>query len=330
MSVKNAEQFEKGEMLAADQSARTLQAGPSHSLNRPVPQSINAPAISSMKSHQDTRKQSSNNSIARTNQEIIHTAVPRITISSVSDLACIKKFVTLRVQKQWPPREPVDAIAHGTAVHEILRDLYSYNRHGDSLDLAHIDAITRRAVYKGRYSEACDRDIAIARAKIAAMAFVESDDGDDIEGTKRCEELIEFEVGENGQALYLVSATLDRVIVRQSEPDLLVVRDYKTGKAGVDLRQALIQLWAAKQRYKGFARYKLEVDSLNDDDRIEREVIWGKDLIGQKAVLHQLAKRVLSASMYIAEPGPQCTYCPLRPTCDVAESVEFDIDEDLR
>ena len=59
--------------------------------------------------------------------DTIQTSLPHLTPSSLNDLECPKKYETLQIRKQWQSREPTAAVANGTAIHAVLRELY-HNR----------------------------------------------------------------------------------------------------------------------------------------------------------------------------------------------------------
>lgn len=258
----------------------------------------------------------------------VWTVVPRITPSSANDLECPKKYKTLRIDKNWPMREPMDSVAHGIAVHDVLRQVYA-TRVGGQPNLAHVEALTRTAVYRGRYSDRQDRQEAVQRVIAAVCGYVGCDDAEDVEGTIDLERQSEFVYQHQGKPLFMVSAKLDRTLVRASQPTRLVNRDYKTTRPRIDLREAFVALWVAKKQYPGYSSYALELDWIDEDNRVRRDVIEGHELRGQHAVMTELALNVLMAQEWPAIPGDTCTYCPLRSQCQGLPVEELAEGEDV-
>ena len=261
-------------------------------------------------------------------KDIIQTDLPRITPSSVGDLECSKKYWKLRVQKEWPKREPLEAVAHGNAVHKVLRQVY-LRRANSEPDMRNLRALAEGAVGGERYPEGYDHSRAVKRVIDAVGGFVNSDDYEDVDGTIALERQVEFPFIRHGEPLYLVSATLDRILVRASRPTQLVVRDYKTTAQRINLQEAFIILWVAKRAYPDFESYALEYDWLDEENRVKRDTIPGTQLRGQHRIITEAAVRVLTATEHHAEPGACCTYCPLRVECQRLDPVEIEEGEEI-
>jgi len=97
--------------------------------------------------------------------DIAHvSSLPRITPSAISDLDCGHRYHQLRMLKAWPSRPMIEAVAHSTAVHEVLRLAYAH-RIGGRPCLEHVEAWARTAVWCGRFPDGtaghpcrCDAD----------------------------------------------------------------------------------------------------------------------------------------------------------------------------
>ena len=259
----------------------------------------------------------------------LQTELPRVTSSSINDLmGCPEKYRRLRVERNWPYREPILATAHGTAVHWVVMNVYQSRRGGEP-DLTNVMALARDAVRRGRYPKEIDREEQIRRVVDDVRAFAQADDAEDVDGTIGLEVQGEFLVTYEGIPLYLMSATLDRVLIRITEKSRLVVRELKTGVPRVDLRVAYVILRVAKKLYPDFASYALEIDSFDGEHRVTRDIIEGKELNGQHAIISERAREVFLAGRQGNWPrvsGDSCTYCPSRQSC-VRCPAEETIDE---
>ena len=114
--------------------------------------------------------------------EIVKTTAPRITVSSLQDLACPKRYKRKRIDRIWEPRDAIYAVANGTAVHRVLRDVYEARR-GWEVSLKHLEDQALDSVYATKYPVGFDRDGAVARVIASVRGFVEADDEEAIEGT---------------------------------------------------------------------------------------------------------------------------------------------------
>ena len=261
--------------------------------------------------------------------DTVWTHVPRITPSSVGDLECARKYHTLRVEKKWPSRPPLENVAFGTAVHDVLRQLYM-TRNGGILDLTNVEAMARSSVYRARYPRDVDRQRALAKVMEAVCMYVTNDDEEDIAATLDLERMTEFPFRHCGQDIYMVSAKIDRTLVRPSAPSRLVARDYKLTAQRIDLREAFILLWSAKQMRPGYESYAIEYDWIDAEERqVRRDVVEGYELKGQHTIIRDAALRILSADDHPPSPGDACTFCPLRQNCQGLDAVELAEGEDI-
>ena len=260
----------------------------------------------------------------------VWTDLPRITPSSVGDLTgCGKRFAETRILKNWGSnnRDFPESVAHGTAVHAVLRDVF-HDRQGDEVNLTNLGALSRAAVYKGRYPQGFDRERAVERVMEAVCGYARSQVPEDVAGTIRCEDQIEFPFIWEGRPLCLVSATLDRTLVRPSEnepgePGRLVVKEYKTTRPKIDLQEVFIAMFAARHAYPGYASYAMEIDWIADDGTVSTDTIEGRELRGLHPVIFQAAVRVIHEGQWDACPSERCTFCHLRPQCQKLPTVEM-------
>lgn len=261
-------------------------------------------------------------------REVVRTNVPRVTVSSVVDLlACPKKFNHDRVSRDWGNEEPSDNVERGKALHSVMRELYSRRIDGE-VPLDYLDAIVDRALKKGRFSVDADKEAEKRRVSSMSRTLVESDDFEDINGTVAVEISIEYDLYCNGRPLVKISARLDRVLVRASEPRVLVVRDYKSGRIKIDLSEVYIILRAAKHKWRDYDRYLLEMDGFDEDGRVVRETVDYEECRDQHDYFRTRAVEVLSRGYdygdWPASPGERCTYCRIRKDCQGLPDDDID------
>ena len=178
----------------------------------------------------------------------VWTDLPRISPSSVGDLTgCPKRYAETRILHNWGSnnREYPESVAHGTATHAVLRDVFR-GRQAGLVDLANVGALARTAVFKGRYPKDFDRERAIDHVIEAVCGYVRSQEPEDVQGTIRCEDQIQFPFSWEGKPLCMVSATLDRVLVRPAQATRLVIKEYKTTRPRIDLQEIFVAMLAAR------------------------------------------------------------------------------------
>ena len=112
-------------------------------------------------------------------------------------------------------------------MHDVLRQVYT-TRRGSVLDLTNVEAMARSAVYKARYPRDVDRAHALVKVVEAVCIYVTNDDEEDIAATLDLERMTEFPFRHGGQDIYMVSAKIDRTLVRPSAPSRLVARRVRT------------------------------------------------------------------------------------------------------
>lgn len=246
--------------------------------------------------------------------------LPRLTPSNIADLECRKRYHVLRTLRQWPPRPLNLQTEFGIAFHEVVRHVYD-PRHRPLPNLEHIDAWVQAAFYARRVP----RDMLeaeCARCTRLVKQYIANDE--DADYTLEVERQGEFPIAVEGRPLFLLSAKLDRVIVRASDRKRLVVRDYKTSRPYRSLEEAFLQLWVAKLLYPSYKKYALELDWIGEEGDVERDVIEGGMLRGMHAMIRDKAIRVFTSDDHGAEAGEACFRCPLRPGCQPEAAVELD------
>jgi hypothetical protein len=252
--------------------------------------------------------------------------LPRLTPSNVADLACAKKFSTLRIRNEWPPRKDNGFNLNqefGTAVHEVLRNLYDPNN-SPVPNLTHMDAITQSAFFARGYPDETIREEEIERCKQIVTSYVVRDF--EAEGTVDVERQSEFAIHHGGKPLFLLSAKMDRVVVRPSYPETLVVKDYKCGKRHLNLEEAFILLWAAKLQYPNYKRHHLELEWLCINNVYQVDVITPFMLRGLYSKIKDRALKIFQSDDYPAEPGETCCWCPLKSVCQPRSTESFSLD----
>ena len=252
-------------------------------------------------------------------RESVRTNIPRVTVSSIADLlACPRKFYETRIMRNWNQDSPNDNLERGKALHAVLRDLYNLRTDG-TIPLDRLEVIVDRNVRRTNYSPDADKENERRRVMTMADAFVRSDDWEDIAGTIAVEKSIEYDLYSQGKALIKFSARLDRVLVRESDPQILVIRDYKSGAIKVDLAEVYVILRAAKHQWPSYREYVLELDGLSADDRIVRETVNYEECREMHDYFRTRAVEVLEAGYesnnWPACEGSCCVYCSLRESC---------------
>lgn len=238
------------------------------------------------------------------------------------DLECPKKFQILRVLNQWPEEPNSYDNRFPNALHAALRDVFDPTKgippHTDRIDL-----YAKQAIYAARYSDPAQREVEISRCKLALRRYLANDSEEDITGTIAVEVSGRFSLG-NPAPICEVSARLDRIIVRESDPNTLIVRDYKTGRPRIDLAVAFVQLFVAMALYPDYEKYAVEYDWIDlTSGTVERDTVNGTDLRG---VIYEIASRVIEfgkSTDYPAHPGEVCTYCPLRSKCQPSKTIHL-------
>lgn len=251
--------------------------------------------------------------------DIAHVSeLPRVTVSSLSDLDCGYRHQKLRVEKAWPRRPHVEAVAFGVCVHETVRLAY-FNRRGDQPCVDHLEAWARTSVWRNRWPEGVDKRAQVQKVVSAVCAIIGNDESDPeaVEGIIDLELPIESPIWHEGEAIGIFSCRLDQTLVRASEPDHLIVRDFKTNLPRIDLRQVYIGLALAKRVYRdrGYKRYSMEYLWVDEDNRITMEIVEDRDLKGVHAVVMGAAIKALTDTEHKPTTSEACVFCPLRETC---------------
>jgi len=250
-----------------------------------------------------------------TPHETIQTTAPRLTPSAVNDLLCPKKYKRLRIDRLWPKRDPILAVAHGKAVHAVLQAVYAA-RVGGTVSLDNLEALTRGAVRDTWYPQEIEREREVQRVMAAVRGFVDADDYEDISGILDLEREGQFEIRMGGRALCVMSATLDCTLVRASEDDTVVIRERKTTAQRIDLKECYIQMRVARKMYPAYPRVVIEFDWLDEDNRVARDTITMREVKGQHQIVLGMAYRVLTATEFPAIPcEAACRFCPSRDEC---------------
>ena len=159
--------------------------------------------------------------------------------------------------------------------------------------------------------------------------YMEEDE--DAEATTAVELSGNFPVEISGTTGFHISARLDRIIVRPSSPEVLIVRDYKVASSlrPLDPIQIYLNLCVAKLAHKGaFKRYVLELVNLTDDC-VETTEYHSANLKGVHKHVVSLVHRYESATEHPATRSETLPVLPLAgenakqtaqrfPTTDIA------------
>lgn len=160
-------------------------------------------------------------------------------------------------------------------------------------------------------SEETDKVIA------AVCAFAENDasDPEAVAGIIELEAQLEHPLLHEGEEIGLYSAKLDQILCRVSDPDRLIVREFKTKSPRIDLRECVLQLGLAKRKYPDFDHYAIEFLWLDEDGRVTMDVVQDSDLKGIHAVVREAAISALTDTEHKTTTGEGCVYCPNRDRC---------------
>jgi hypothetical protein len=138
------------------------------------------------------------------------------------------------------------------------------------------------------------------------------------------------------RVLCILSARLDCVLFRRSNPDTLIIRERKTTAQRVDLKECYIMMRIAKKKYPEYKQIVIEFDWLDSDNRVIRDTITQREVAGQHKIVMGMAYKVLTATEYPAVPGEQvCKFCPHRIACqglpadEIAETALQQMAEEL-
>ena len=179
------------------------------------------------------------------------------------------------------------------------------------MNLANLGALSRTAVYKGRYPKGFDRERAVQRARRPSAA-TPGPGPRGVVGTIKCEDQIEFPFSWEGRPLCMISATLDRVLVRPDQPNAPrgegVQDDQAEDRPTGNIRCAL----CGPPRLPGLRdlRHGDRLDA--EDGTVSTDTIEGRELRGLHPVIFQAAVKVIHEKQWDACPSERCTFC-LRP-----------------
>lgn len=248
--------------------------------------------------------------------------MPTIMPSSITDLMdCAAKYHSLRVLREWPSRPPHMGAEFGIGFHQVVRQVYD-PRNGPLPCLDHLLVWTRAAFFARRYSDHVFRDKEIDRCCWVVCAYTAQDE--DAQATIAVEQEGVFPIHHNGEALFRLRARLDRIIVRASDPSTLVVRDYKCARPAVNLYEAYVNLRVAKLLYPAYKHYTLELDWIDADGRVERDLIRGGSLRGIEALVRARALEVFSSADRPKQPGEHCLRCAIQEKCQAQLPVTLE------
>jgi hypothetical protein len=258
--------------------------------------------------------------------DTIQTVAPRLTPSSVNDLLCPAKYKLLRIDRVWKKRDPLVPVAHGKSVHQVLNIVYSA-RVGGEVDLSNLEAQARGAVMNNWYPRGIDVEEQVRRVMAAVRGFAAADDYEDIQGILPggLEKGGEFSLRlEDGRVLCVLSAVLDCLLVRDSQPDTLIIRERKTTAQRIDLKECYIQMRIARKMFPQYPNIAIEFDWLDEDNRVIRDTVTARMVRGQHQIVLGMAYRVLTATEFQAVPGEtQCRYCSEREKCQQLPADEI-------
>ncbi len=279
----------------------------------------------------NTTNQTTNRSDLALSRDSRWTGLPLLTPSSVSDLIlCGKKYDTLRVRKLWPKNRPAPPVTvpRGSAWHETLRALHAA-RWTDAdgvcqIPIKDVEAFAASAVYAARYERDVDREAEIAIVSAMTLLLVDNTDPEDLQAIIALETQSEFDYNYMGEPLVRIAGTIDRVLIR--DPGVLVIQDFKSTRQTINLAECFLLIWIAARKWPGY-KYVLELIWVDfEDGQVSVDYVTQDMVRSQHKILTSaLLKR--KAEVPIADPGPACTFCPIRESCMGLDSVDLAEDE---
>lgn len=239
---------------------------------------------------------------------------PNLTPSRAGDLVCRKKFYELHVLKSGPGEAFSQALVYGQAVHEVLKRVYGPVARVP-VQQANVEGIVSRVFATYVYPDPADREADRLRCYALAQAYIASDQ--DAEATIAVEAFKSTSLSNSlGQLILTLGARFDRLLVRPTEPDCLVVRDYKTGKPGpADMQAACLMLAIARKQYPQYKTCLIEFDWVGAAGLMQRITVTLGEAKEVWKDLKAAAMSVYFATDFPAEPGEHCQFCPLKPGC---------------
>lgn len=253
---------------------------------------------------------------------------PRLSPSACADLACSYRFWTLRVLKQYPPRDPVTFATLGLAWHEIAAKVFN-PRLGPPPNLTHLDAWSHQAFRGHPYTDEAAREKDRVRCMRMVEGYLSNEEPEDIAGTLSVEHWVEHPITRRGRPFFLLHGRLDRVLVRGHEPAVVIGRDYKLGRPKTDMEAAFVNLWLLRVAFPGYADYRHEIDWIDEGGRVDRDTITVADVKGQHAILMEKMQHVLLNDDHPQEPGEGCQWCRLASICPSRASAGSDFQSDI-
>jgi len=256
--------------------------------------------------------------------EIQSTKLPRITVSCLNDLPCSKRYHATRVTKTawhekrvWPITTP-----RGSAYHDALYALHVHRR-GCELPLKDLPMFARQAVHRARYER--DVDLVEEQANVEAMVelFLQFQDPEDVAAIVGLEEQAQFDLVWRGEALACMSATIDRLLVRPENPKHLVLQEFKTGSGSrrVFLQECFLQLWCSHIQWSEYKTLSLELLWLDSEEhQVYMDVITTDMVRSHQRYLIAAVEHAVRDEP-VPEPGPVCTWCPIRSKCQSGAEV---------
>lgn len=242
---------------------------------------------------------------------------PNVTPSRVADLVCAKKYYDLHVQRLGPP----GSFAYGSGMHSAAKRLFDPTVPTPPAE-RDLDAAVLRAFAEQPYPDAESKQKDIDRATASLRAYLAAED-QDIE-TLAVETFGEFSVrADNGRPLKF-GAKYDRLIVRDSSPEELVMRDLKTSLVRrVNLEGVCVSLAVLKANLTHYSelfgmRFKhvqAEFDFLDDHGIADRISLGVEDVKSMWSEIMERARHIYGSSEFPAQPGEHCLRCPFLSSC---------------
>jgi RecB family exonuclease len=257
---------------------------------------------------------------------------PNLTPSRAGDLVCRKKYYTLHVLKTGPGESFSQALVYGQAVHDVFKRLYDPAARLPAHQ-ADVEAVVNRVFAGYVYPDPADWETDHRRCLALVKAYIAGDP--DVGATLGVEAFKSMPLSNTmGQLLLTLGARFDRLLVRASAPDCLVVRDYKTGKTGAaDLQAACLMLAIARKQYPQYKTCVVEFDWVGAAGLVQRVTVTVAEAKEVWKDLKAAALRVYFATEHPAEPGEHCMFCPLKPECQpdrraTAEEIDALFEQD--
>jgi hypothetical protein len=252
---------------------------------------------------------------------------PAVTPSRASDLACSRRFYQEHALKLAPKPDFSPALAYGSGIHEALKHLLD-----PAIPLLpqerDLPSIVQRAFLRQPYPDPTLREADASRAfSMLRNYLTHLKNGEAILGV---EATWKFALPKKLLHPLQFVAKFDALVLRDDDPDCLIVKDFKTGQLRqIDFEAACVTLAVALARLndlacalgKPFRRVLLEYDYLGEEGLLDRVVVTKAEVASVWPQVRENAVRLYDSDEFPPTPNELCVFCPFRSDCQPARAL---------